>query len=100
MPGPILVPGGAGFVGSHLIDLLGSEGAGGADLVAWHRPGGTAPVSASHVRWQGIELLDRAQVHRALVELRPAAIYHCAGAAHVGRSWEKATSTLASNVRG
>jgi GDP-4-dehydro-6-deoxy-D-mannose reductase len=102
MPGPILVTGGAGFVGSHLIDLLGGEG---ADLVAWRRPGGTNPVSgvsqtSSHMRWQEIDLLDAPQVHRALGELRPAAVYHCAGAAHVGRSWASSTNTLAINVRG
>ena len=114
MPGPILVTGGAGFVGSHLIDLLGGEG---ADLVAWRRPGGTNPTDAaplsgarpaapgvggtsSHVTWQAIDLLDAAQVHRALGELRPAAVYHCAGAAHVGLSWASTANTLAINVRG
>jgi nucleoside-diphosphate-sugar epimerase len=40
MPGTTLITGAAGFVGSHLIDLLGVDG---ADLVAWFRPGGTAP---------------------------------------------------------
>jgi GDP-4-dehydro-6-deoxy-D-mannose reductase len=98
MPGPILVTGGAGFVGSHLIDLLGAEG---ADLVAWRRPGGTASAdTSSRVRWQVIDLLDATQVHRALVELTPSAIYHCAGAAHVGRSWKKTTGTFAINVQG
>jgi GDP-4-dehydro-6-deoxy-D-mannose reductase len=119
MLGPILITGGAGFVGSHLIDLLGGEG---ADLVAWRRPGGINPAvnapaadaplpgarppasgvsrTSSALRWQAIDLLDSAQVHRALAELRPAAVYHCAGAAHVGRSWDSATNTLAINVRG
>ena len=62
------------------------------------------PASAgrllSPVTWQAIDLLDAAQVHRAIAELRPAAIYHCAGAAHVGRSWGDTASTLAINVRG
>ncbi len=114
MPGPILVTGGAGFVGSHLIDLLSGEG---ADLVAWSRPSGTnpagvAPVSgaqpgasgvsrtSSPVRWQAIDLLDRDLVHRAIGEIRPASVYHCAGAAHVGKSWDSTTNTLAINVRG
>ena len=32
--------------------------------------------------------------------MRPTAVYHCAGAAHVGRSWEKTTPTFEINVRG
>ena len=44
MQGTILVTGGAGFVGSHLIDLLSGEG---ADLVAWRRPGGTNPTGGA-----------------------------------------------------
>ena len=90
MHGTTLITGAAGFVGSHLIDLLGVDG---ADVVAWYRPGGTSPVafgfsrtSSSHVRWQAIDLLDAAQVHRAIAELKPSAVYHCAGAAHVGQT--------------
>jgi len=70
-------------------------------------PVGTAPVasgfsrtSSSSVKWQAVDLLDAAQVHRAIAELRPSAVYHCAGAAHVGRSWGDTSSTFAINVRG
>jgi GDP-4-dehydro-6-deoxy-D-mannose reductase len=101
MPDTILVTGAAGFAGSHLLDLLSDEG---AHVVAWHRPGGSSPPvasgTASAVTWQSIDLLDRDEVYRAIADLRPSAIYHCAGAAHVGQSWESTTDTLAVNVRG
>ena len=92
-----LVTGGAGFAGSHLLDLLAREG---ARVVAWHRPGGAAPRQTSDIRWEPIDLLDRTAVARALARLRPSAVYHCAGAAHVGRSFDSTEATFAINVRG
>src|SRR5206468_12576704 len=35
-----------------------------------------------------------------IADLRPTVIYHCAGAAHVGRAWGSTESTLATNVLG
>ena len=96
MSGPILVTGAAGFAGSHLIDLLEREA---ATVVAWHRPAGRMPHLA-RVRWQAVDLLDAVAVRQAIDEIRPAAVYHCAGAAHVGRSWNATESTFAINVRG
>src|SRR5207244_5243689 len=93
----LLVTGAAGFAGSHLLDLLAS---GGRDIVAWHRPGGRAPIDVPRTRWEAVDLLDRAQVEEAIARVRPGAVYHCAGAAHVGRSWDSTEPTFAVNVRG
>ena len=97
MSSTILVTGAAGFAGSHLIDLLAR---GGASIVAWHRPGGSPPLDGAAARWEAVDLLDRAQVQAAIDRARPAAVYHCAGAAHVGRAWDSTAPTFATNVRG
>ena len=93
----ILVTGAAGFAGSHVLDLLGS---GGTEIVAWHRPGRPVPPAPSGVTWRAVDLVDAAAVGRAIAEIKPKTVYHCAGAAHVGKSWENATSTFEINVRG
>lgn len=102
MPDTILVTGAAGFAGSHLLDMLSAEG---AQVVAWHRLNGTQPVMAGNatsaqVTWQSVDLLDRDAVFGAIAGLRPSVVYHCAGAAHVGRSWESTSGTFAVNVQG
>ncbi len=97
MSDSVLLTGAAGFAGSHLLDLLARDG---VRVVAWHRPAGTPPRNVAGVSWQAIDLLDRAAVRLALASLRPAAVYHCAGAAHVGRSWDSTEPTFAINVRG
>ena len=95
MPSTILVTGAAGFAGSHLVDLLAGDG---ADIIAWHRPGGTAPRAVPATKWEAVDLLDREAVRAAIARTRPSLVYHCAGAAHVGRSWDRTESTLAVNV--
>ena len=99
MSSPILVTGAAGFAGSHLLELLGDEATAGR-VLAWHRPGGTPPVGAMHAAWSAVDLLNKDAVDRAIAGVRPALVYHCAGAAHVGRSWGSTEATLAINVRG
>jgi GDP-4-dehydro-6-deoxy-D-mannose reductase len=97
MPRPTLVTGAAGFAGSHLLDLLAPQG---VDIVAWHRPGGSPPRTEGSIGWQAVDVLDRATVRAAIQDLQPGAVYHCAGAAHVGEAWNTATATLATNVLG
>ena len=97
MSSVVLVTGAAGFAGSHLVDRLRDAG---GPVVGWHRPGGAAPQGATWIAWEAVDLLDRAAVRDAIARLRPSAVYHCAGAAHVGRSWASSGPTLAVNVRG
>src|SRR3954451_15228383 len=97
MPNAVLVTGAAGFAGSHLVELLADDA---APLVAWHRPGGRLHLDLGAATWQPVDLLDAAAVRRAIDSIRPAVVYHCAGAAHVGQSWGATEATLALNVRG
>jgi GDP-4-dehydro-6-deoxy-D-mannose reductase len=96
---PALVTGAAGFAGSHLIEALLARG---LAVEAWARPDTPPafPPVERGVRWRQVELLDRPSVLAALAELRPAVIFHLAGAAHLGRSWEHVAATLETNVMG
>src|SRR5688572_14668749 len=75
--GPVLVTGAAGFAGSHLVEHVRGTG---AAVVCWDR--------------QDLDLLDRDTVRARIRDLRPSAIYHCAGAPHVGQSWENTAHPL------
>jgi GDP-4-dehydro-6-deoxy-D-mannose reductase len=89
----VLVTGAAGFAGSHLLEHL----AGTADLVGWARS--EPPLEVAHLaRWARVDMLDVARVHQELQALRPAAVYHCAGHAHVAGSWQDTARPLAGNV--
>jgi len=94
----ILVTGAAGFAGGHLLDRLAPTS---AELFAWrHRQRPPARFGDGRIRWADVDVLDRDQVRAAVSEARPTAVVHCAGAAHVGRSWDATEPTLAANVRG
>lgn len=91
--GPVLVTGAAGFAGSHLIEQL----AGSCDLIAWARSE-PPPEIGGLTSWRRIDLLDRNRVRHEVQALRPAAVYHCAGASHVGASWQNPVQPLAQNA--
>lgn len=95
MPRPVLVTGAGGFVGGHLLDHLLTLG---TPVVGWYRPG-SPPLQQRHkMEWTAIELLDREVVARAMADLQPQTVYHLAGAAHIGQSWQLTLQTYENNV--
>ena len=89
----VLVTGASGFAGSHLLEHLNGSG----DLTGWSRSEPTAGLSHM-ARWTRVDMLDRERVRQEILALRPTAVYHCAGAAHVGSSWQDTALPMASNV--
>ena len=69
-------------------------------LVAWHRPGKATPALPAGVTWQPIDLLDKTSVAAALGGMRPARIYHIAGASRLDTSWQNVVPHLETNVLG
>jgi GDP-4-dehydro-6-deoxy-D-mannose reductase len=100
-PGAVLVTGAAGFAGSHLLEHLttGESGSSRKDLVAWSRSA-PPPSLTALAAWQRVDLLDRDLVRRAIHDLEPSAVYHCAGAARVAASWTDSAAPLSINVLG
>ncbi len=99
MPGPPLVTGATGFAGSHLVDQLLEDQ---PSVAAWSHHGGRAPkgLDDPRISWSTVDLLDRGAVSRALSEIGPSTVYHCAGIAHVGESWSEPVRALSVNVMG
>jgi GDP-4-dehydro-6-deoxy-D-mannose reductase len=93
-----LVTGATGFAGSHLLDrLLESSG----EVAAWANVHGRRPPAGNpRVRWQAVDLLDRAAVERAIRESQPSVVFHLAGVPHVGESWRHADHVLQVNALG
>jgi GDP-4-dehydro-6-deoxy-D-mannose reductase len=70
-------------------------------VAAWRNPHGQgASIADGRIAWRAVDLLDRSSVAEAIAELRPAAIYHCAGVADVGGSWSNPARALRVNAVG
>jgi GDP-4-dehydro-6-deoxy-D-mannose reductase len=89
----ILVTGASGFAGSHLVEHLSER----YDLTCWTRST-PPPDIANMARWAQVDMLDRGRVRQEILALRPTAVYHCAGSAHVAHSWRDTVLPLSSNV--
>lgn len=94
---PVLVTGGAGFVGSHCCKLLHREG---------YAPVAFDNLSTGHarsVRWGPLiegDVRDTTRLASALREVRPVAVIHFAASAYVGESVSDPGKYYSNNVGG
>lgn len=89
MPPTMLLIGASGFVGARLREVAAEAGL--SVAAATRRGEGTAPAC---------DLLDPASIETCLTETQPELVVNAAGAASVGRSWERPAETFAANTTG
>jgi UDP-glucose 4-epimerase len=93
-----VVTGGAGFVGSHVVDLLLSEG---YDVVAIDDLStGRESNVASDARLEQLDIVDAGRVEQVISEFRPSIVCHLAAQASVTVSVKTPDRDLDVNVRG
>jgi UDP-glucose 4-epimerase len=92
-PGPVLVTGGTGFIGSHLVARLAQTG---AEVHAVSRQ--DVPHAAKMVRWWQADLAELAAVQGLVRAVRPAVIFHLASHVAGARDLALVIPTFASNL--
>ena len=92
-----LITGAAGFVGSHLADVIHAE----TDWQVWGTILGVEdpqsfPMNISMLQ---ADLRDPEQVRGAIEQVQPDCIFHLAGQAYVPQSWNDPWGTYETNIR-
>ena len=93
-----IVTGGAGFVGSHVVDALIAKGH--SVTVIDDLSSGRASNMAPEAELREIDIVDRVALERVFEEVRPAAVYHLAAQASVTASVADPGRDCAVNVQG
>ncbi len=80
-----LITGGSGFVGKHLADHLSDCG---------------DDVLTTDISDGGPDLLDQREIDKLILSTQPQVVYHLAGQADVGASWDTPATTFRINAEG
>lgn len=95
-PQTILVTGGTGFVGRHLIELLSHQYD--AQIVATGFSHTPQKKTSEKVRFVSLDLTNRLAVFELLQALRPDWIFHLASISVVGASFDRASEIFYNNI--
>jgi UDP-glucose 4-epimerase len=93
-----IVTGGAGFIGSHVVDVLLADGYG--VTVVDDLSSGDAARVASEAELRELDIVDLAALRSVVEEVAPSAIFHLAAQASVVASLEDPGRDCEVNVRG
>lgn len=98
MPQHVIVTGGAGFIGSHLVDAL--LAAGNEVTVIDDLSSGSAEKVPTGATLRQLDIVDREALDGVFEDVRPSAVYHLAAQASVTASVADPARDCAVNVQG
>lgn len=95
----ILITGGTGFAGSHLVELLIAQNAGEVHVTQFSSHTLPEIPAFSQVTAHTVNLTNRAATTALVQEVKPTQIYHLASFAYVGKSFNTGSEVLQNNIQ-
>jgi len=96
---PVLVTGGTGFVGSHLIEALLAAGFTNVHTTTFGDQKSFVHSILPTQNIHKVDLIDQSAISVLLTELKPSTIYHLAAYAEVGASFDQSHLVLENNLK-